>query len=60
MRKEIDSDRLYEELQEHQQEAYQQWLSDNKDTLLKEFVQDFYESEFDEFCRQEWLKDGEK
>lgn len=50
---------LLEEMHERAEESFREWFSFNEDSLLKDFVKDFYESEFKEYARTVWLQEGE-
>jgi hypothetical protein len=42
------------------EEHYEDWLNDFKDTLAREFIEEFYSDEFMKFCKEEynnWRRD---
>ena len=57
-----EQDILDEEIRERNNEHYESkfdsWLSDNRDELIKEFVEEFYSDEFDTHCHEMYAKEN--
>jgi hypothetical protein len=51
---EIQEDKNRELLAEGLEEDFTQWIRDNKETLMQDFIDENYEDEFNEYCKKQY------
>jgi hypothetical protein len=54
LQKEMEEDIRRERDAEGRETKYDCWFSDNRIQLLKDFVEEFHEQEFDDYCKREY------
>jgi|WetSurMetagenome_2_1015567.scaffolds.fasta_scaffold1196518_2 hypothetical protein len=52
---ELEEDVRRERDAEGRETKYDCWFSDNRIQLLKDFVEEFHEQEFDDYCKREYV-----
>ena len=57
-KEQIKQDEARELIQESREEAYYQWQSDNKDSLVDEYLE-MFEDNFNAFCKNEYNRESD-
>lgn len=48
----IKHEKMQELYQEYREGARDTWIDDNKDDLMRDFIQETHSDEFEEYCRE--------